>query len=489
MSEVCLEKEEKKRDILESIWKSLASVKLAIFILMILALSSIIGTIVEQQAEPARNISLLAKFFGDSFAPTVYNIFVKLGFMDMYRSWWFVSFLVLFSINLVVCSIERLPTTWKIIKKPLKPMAQSGIKSLPVKKEIKLQANLSDVKDVFHTALKESRYNVFEAAEEGSIQLYTQRGGFARLGAYIVHISILLIFIGAIVGVRYGFKAHVNIPEGGTTSVAYDNNRKSIPLGFSVKCNWYDTTYYPDIDTPQEFSSELVVYDQGKEVMKKVIEVNSPLTYKGITFYQSSYGKIPDAVGHFVLDVSSPSGQEKTLWLRHGESFVIPGTEVKGRIVDFSTALTRDRHSNQLITYSDSMVNPAVAIEFEEPGRKKYTGWILKRYPETGNLMNGNKVIFKDYWGVEYTGLQVAKDPGVGIVYLGCLIMAAGLYISFFISHKKIWVYITQEGSKGKGPISVTVGGSTTKNRITFEQEIDKIIAKTSQAMEGRSKK
>ncbi|MCK5505704.1 MAG: cytochrome c biogenesis protein ResB, partial [Thermodesulfovibrionia bacterium] len=59
----------------ETVWKFFASVKLAIFLLIILALSSIIGTIVEQQAEPAKNITLLAKFFGDAFAPTVYNIF------------------------------------------------------------------------------------------------------------------------------------------------------------------------------------------------------------------------------------------------------------------------------------------------------------------------------------------------------------------------------------------------------------------------------
>ena len=113
-----MEEEKKKEDVFETAWKFLASVKLAVAVFIILALSSIIGTIVEQQAEPAKNIALLAKFFGDSAAPTVYNIFAKLGFMDMYRSWWFVSFLIIFSINLIVCSLDRFPKTWKLVKMP-----------------------------------------------------------------------------------------------------------------------------------------------------------------------------------------------------------------------------------------------------------------------------------------------------------------------------------------------------------------------------------
>ncbi|HDO25451.1 MAG TPA: hypothetical protein ENG95_02245, partial [Nitrospirae bacterium] len=103
-----------KKDIFDIIWGFLASVKLAVVILIILALTSIIGTIVEQRAEQATNIALLAKLFGDSLAPTVYNIFAKLGFMDMYHSWWFVGLLVLFSINLTVCSLDRFPKTLRL---------------------------------------------------------------------------------------------------------------------------------------------------------------------------------------------------------------------------------------------------------------------------------------------------------------------------------------------------------------------------------------
>ena len=199
--------DKEKKDIFERIWKFFASVQLAIFIFIVLAGSSIIGTIVEQKAEPAKNITLLAKFFGDSLAPTVYNIFAKLGFMDMYGSWWFTAFLALFSVNLIVCSIDRFPKTWRVIKKPQKPLSDSAIQSMPIDMELTFKLSINPAKEAIIKALKSARYTVNESPEGDAVRLYTQKGRYARLAVYVVHLSIILIFIGAIVGARFGFGA------------------------------------------------------------------------------------------------------------------------------------------------------------------------------------------------------------------------------------------------------------------------------------------
>lgn len=488
------EKAQEKKDIFDAIWKFLASVKLAVAVFIILAVSSIIGTIVEQQAEPAKNIALLAKFFGDSAAPTVYNIFAKLGFMDMYRSWWFVTFLIVFCINLIVCSLDRFPKTWKLLKMPLKPLPENVINTLPVKKDVKQKTTLAIAKDEFSNSLRSSRYKIHESSENNSVQLYTQKWNYSRLGVYVVHLSIILIFIGAIVGARFGFGGFLNLPEGQSSDVAYTHDGKPIPLGFSVKCNWYDTKYYEEMDTPREFESELVVIEDGREITKKVIQVNDPLTYKGITFYQSSYGMVPNANGYFVLTITPNGGRPNTLWLRFGSSFDIPGTGIRGTVVDFSPALAMDQHSGQLTTYSENMVNPAIGIRFTTPNQQSFKGWIFKRYPQTGVLPGGHSIRFDDFWGVEYTGLQVSKDPGVWLIYVACIIMAIGLYVTFFISHKKIWIHLAHEapggkGPGGKGPVRVIIGGMVNRNRLAFEKEIDHILARASHAIEGRSKK
>lgn len=476
----------KKTGILDEVWGFFSSVRLTIVILIILALTSIIGTIIEQQAEPANNIKLIAKLFGDSSAPSLYNIFVKLGFMDMYHSWWFTSILLLFSINLIVCTLERFPKTWRLVRTPQKPLNENILKTLPIKKELYFKSDLKTVREELLKAFKSSGFHVHETSEEGSLQLYSEKGKKSYLGLYIVHLSIVLILIGAIIGARFGFNAFLSLPEGEISDVAYMQGEKTIPLGFSIRCNWFNTEYYGEGEMPKEFQSELVIIDNGKEIIKKVIEVNSPLTYKGITFYQSSYGMVPNAVGDFILQVTSKDGQEDTLRLKPGQSFKIPGTNTKGTIVNFSPALTVDRTTGRLITFAENMINPAVAIEFDSPEIGKFVGWILKRHPETGILSDGSKIKFIDYWGVEYTGLQVSKDPGVVIIYLACIIMTIGLYIAFFMSHKRIWIMLTNDNKKS---IKIIAAGSASKNRFSFEREVENILSKTSMAIEGRSKK
>jgi cytochrome c biogenesis protein len=510
------EKEKEKKDIFESIWKSLASVKLAIFILIVLASTSIVGTIVEQGAEPAQNIKLLAKFVGDSAAPTVYNVFAKLGFMDMYGSWWFVSFLILFSINLIICSLDRLPKTWKFIQRPLKPLSDNAIRAQPVKRDISLKTSMNVARDEIANVLKAARYKFSEATENESVQFYSQKFKYARLGAYIVHISLILIFLGAVIGLRFGFKGYLNLPEGRTSSSVYASPTEQIPLDFTVKCNWYKTDYYGETMTPREFSSELVILEDGKEVLTKRIEVNDPLTYKGITFYQSSYGvlkgalddfrvqdtpsgdrmttlqptfsKYPNPLGRFILTVAPANGQETTLSLRRGQDFTIPGTDLKGAVIGFSPTLDRDRRSNALGTnsyYKDQLVNPAVAIEVEAPGREKFVGWFMLGDSTIVVPEAKHTIRFDEFNGIEYTGLSVAKDPGIWLIYLACLVMAIGLYVSFFISHRKIWINIMDD----KKSVRITIGGSVNKNKLNFEKEVDKLLSRASKAIEGRSKK
>jgi len=473
----------------KKLWNFFASVRLAIVIFIILATTSIIGTIIPQEPEEA--MKFLTKSFGDNTAPTIYNLLIKFDFLDMYHSWWFITLLSLFSINLIVCSLERLPKTLHLIKTPMKPLAENVIKTLPIKKELTMKTDLRIAKDEILNALRAARYRVFEVTEEDGVQLYTQKGRYTRLGVYIVHVSLLLVFIGAIIGACFGFTGFLNLPEGASSNVAYTRGGKIIPLGFSVKCNWYNTKYYKGTDTPQEFQSELVIIENGREILKKVIEVNKPLTYKGITFYQSSYGMIPDAEGEFELNVISKNGRKKTYHLRLGESFEIPGSNIKATIVDFSPALGVDPRTGRLFTYAETMVNPAVKIRFENitptnstPHDMGFTGWILKRYPETGILPGGHKIEFIDYWGVEYTGLQVSKDPGVGIIYFACIIMVIGLFIAFFMSHKKIWIRITNE----KNSVRIILGGSASKNRFSFEKKIERILSRASRAMQRRIK-
>ena len=72
------------------------------------------------------------------------------------------------------------------------------------------------------------------------------------------------------------------------------------------------------------------------------------------------------------------------------------------------------------------------------------------------------------------TGLQIAKDPGVWPVYIGCTMMLLGLIVAFFLSHKRVWVYIKEV----EGETRLLAAGSANKNKGAFENMFDTLAEK-----------
>lgn len=499
---------------LDRIWDLLASVKLAVVLFALIALTSIVGTIIEQQAPYEKNIQVIEKLFGKSAAPELYRLFEALGFMDMYHSWWFVMLLGLFSANILICSMDRFPKIWKAVVEPQRPLEEEHFKSAQIRRELVVKGNPENAKEKAVMAFKSAGFNFSESKEAHGYQIYTEKGKLSRLGVYITHLSILVIFIGAVIGVYFGFKGMLNLPEGTVSTVAYVRTQLAeneiaerniilraleasdgsishsserlrvseerlkarmmrlgiMPLDFSIKCEDFDVEFYGNSDMPKEFKSLLTIIDEGKEVVQKWITVNDPIKYKGVSFYQSSYGpmeNVPDM--HFNFKVISADGLSETLKLHRADKFSIPGTKIEIQVIDFSPALQVDEMGRPF-TYSEMMQNPAVLLKIKD-GKDTYTQWSLKRHPETWLIKGGHVVELIDLWGIQFTGLQVRRDPGVWVVYLGCLIMGIGLYVAFFMSHRKIWLKLNQE----KGTTRVTIAASANKNRLAFERKIDKI--------------
>lgn len=477
-----MEKENNKK-LTDRVWDFFASIKLAIAVFAVIALTSIVGTVIEQRADPERNIQILSKIFGESLGPTMFSIFDKLGFMDMYHSWWFTGLLIIFSVNLIICSLERLPKTLKLVREPLSPVSEEQIRKFLISKEVVLKAKPEKIKDHVAMAIGSIGFkNFHEIKEDRGYQFLSQKGRYGRLGVYVTHFSILIILIGAILGIRFGFNGYLNLPEGAVSNAAFSGMDREIPLGFEIRCDNFDVEFYGNSDMPKEYRSWLTVIKDGRVVVQKSIVVNDPLVYEGITFYQASYGFIPENAGRgiLLLNVSSREGKTADIELRLGDSFQIPGTNISGKVLDFSPALKLDEHGHAF-TYANQMNNPAVLIAFTDSGKPTYTGWIVRRYPETGQLPEGHRVVFRDYWGVEYTGMQVRKDPGVWVVYLGCIAMSIGLFIAFFISHKRIWVKIIEDKNNSR----LLIGAIAHKNRIALEKKTDKLISILRKNLEG----
>jgi cytochrome c biogenesis protein len=117
-------------------------------------------------------------------------------------------------------------------------------------------------------------------------------------------------------------------------------------------------------------------------------------------------------------------------------------------------------------------MGPALQIMQFEPGRPAENFWILQKHPQLSEKPTGRyRFTIKELEPRYYSGLQVTKDPGVWVVWIGCIAMVVGFYLTFFMAHRRIWLRLTPEGEK----TSVALAGSSHRNQAGFEKEFDRI--------------
>jgi cytochrome c biogenesis protein len=445
-----------QRDFLHSLWDFFCSLKLTMSLLISLAVISIIGTIVPQGTPPPEYLATISQ--------TKQQLYQTLGFFDMYHSWWFILLLYLLTVNLTACSIKRLPHIWKIISQPTLVMGSGLEQSLPNKTSFNTSDKSEALKEKLISFLQTefSRPVVTEA--DGAWHLFAQKTPWCRLSVYFVHLSVIVIFIGAMIGSLFGYKGYVNIPEGEIISRIQSRTGKQIDLGFALRCEQFSVALYKN-GAPKEFKSILTVLENGKPVPDftnvRVI-VNDPLTYKGITFYQSSYGN----AGNYFFTVSAPGGsKEIPVALNSNETATLP---------DGSTMHVLEA-TDDVSQFVPELSGPAAQVEMHTPRGATERVVVYANYPgiNVKYALEHKLGVVLQYKGVEkkmFTGLQVAKDPGVWIVWLGCTLMVVGIYGAFLMSHRRIWIRL-QNGH-------VTIGGNASKNQASFEQYFKELETK-----------
>ena len=445
-----------KQNFIDPFWDFFSSLKLTMFLLISLALISIIGTIIPQGVPPQEYLAQIS--------PAKIKLYKSLGFFDMYHSWWFILLLCMLTANLIACSIKRLPHIWKIITNPVTILSDGLEQSLANVSTISSSTEPAAIKEQVGAFLKSEFAEPVTTEVDGVLHLFAQRAPWCRLSVYFVHLSVIIIFIGALIGSIFGYKGFVNIPEGESVSKVVLRSGEEMDLGFSLRLDQFTVTNYPS-GAPKEFKSILTVLENGQPVPDYTnarIIVNDPLSYKGIVFYQSSYGN----AGSYFFTVTDYNGKNPLSLAIEGESSV--------KLPDGSsmhvTEVTPD-----VSQFMPGVSGPAAQVELHTTTGKTERFVVYANHPELNiehAQQHGNGPVIH-YDGAQtrmYTGLQVAKDPGVEVVWLGCLMMVIGIYAAFFMSHRRIWVRI-QDGT-------VTIGGNASKNQAEFQQSFDRLAGR-----------
>ena len=457
------------------IWKFFASVRLTIVLLLTLAATSIIGTLIPQNQSPGDYVNAFGAFLS--------RLFDLLGLFDLYHSWWFQTMMLMLAVNVLVCSIERLSAAWQIIFNRHPKFNISRFRRLQQREEYIAVGPVEKLKTRYQSIIsRHFRFQRVEVTKDGFV-IFAEKGRWTRIGVYIVHLSVILMLVGAVIGSIFGFEGFVNIAEGDSTqSIRLRTSGHMFKLNFAIRCDDFDVSFY-DTGAPKEFRSSLTILEQGKPILSKDIIVNAPLHYKGISIFQSSYGELPAPKQDVQLSDeitlsfnSKASGMIYEKKARIGQPIEIPENLGKFVIDEFRNAFNfRGQNLGAAIvgtlhqTNGDSV---EVVLPLKFPSFDKM-GPIFNKARKDEVIISVVDIDVEQTPAAVryYTGLQVAHDPGVWVVYSGFILMILGCYITFFMSHRQICVDVHATGDKCR----IKVAGTANKNKLANERKVKKI--------------
>lgn len=408
--------------VVERSYRFLASTKCAVAILLAIAATSILGTLLPQGVTEE---AVLA-FYGETSWKARAIIF--LGLTDLYHTIWFQALIALLAVNVSLCTAERLPKTLKLWTHREKELNPEKLRKFATFQELSIKKNLPEVISSIRDFLGKGGWKQeLNAQGEKSFGAIFSKRQFFVFAIYGVHFSVLMIILGALAGSLFGFKGAMAIPQGDSTNtVKLMRKDKALMLPFEIRCDRFEIKFYPD-GTPSEYISEVTVLENGLEVYRSVIKVNEPMTYRGVSFYQATYGTLINKATVTFLN-------EET-----GESFELTLTTEKEEI------LPDDNTVVQLMDYRENFSNfgPAVAIGMLEHGEKPRAGWILINHPDFhGNRLGPYRITVKDVEASYYTGLQVKNDPGIWFVLIGFTGLVLFMLATFYGNPVKVWCFV-----------------------------------------------
>ncbi|MGC9385597.1 MAG: cytochrome c biogenesis protein ResB [Hydrogenovibrio sp.] len=294
----------------------LGSMNLAVTLLMMLAIASVIGTVLQQN-----------QAFQDyiiKFGPFWTQVFNELGLFHVYGAAWFILVLVFLLLSTGVCLTRNTPSFLKDMKQYSETLSLNAYQHQP--------HHLTYTPMAFNAAeaeaiLKEQGFKTKVHQRDDGVTVAGLKGRWNRLGYIFTHVSIIIICVGALLDsnllLKYreltgqlapetrsvplseipqkswvgpdnmSFRGSVNIPEGQKSDVLflpYERGFLVQKLPFTLEVTDFRIEYY-DTGMPKSYESDLILTAPDlDEPIRKTIGVNYPLFYKNYAIYQSSFG-------------------------------------------------------------------------------------------------------------------------------------------------------------------------------------------------------
>nr|YP_011007479.1 Cytochrome c biogenesis protein [Sporochnus bolleanus]WAM64908.1 Cytochrome c biogenesis protein [Sporochnus bolleanus] len=411
----------------------LANLKLAIIILLVIAIVTSIGSIIEQNKE--------IEFYQKNYSALIVGIPVSkillfFGFDNIYSTWWFLFLLVLLGLSLACCTILQQLPTLKFSRRYYfyKQVNQYNKLTFKIKAIKVFPSHLS-------YRLVKKQYSLFQQSNS----FYAYKGLISRVGPIIVHLSIICILLGSTVGALNGFNSQELIPK---TEVFHIQNIikngffSSIPQK-TFRINDFWSTYASSGSIKQFYTDISILNGQGAEIKRKTISVNNPLLLKDLIVYQTDWGILGLRLKYIKNDISMINLQLPILKIdtSNPKIWISSLPNLRGSIKSFIILIKDNR--GQISLYNNG-------------------GKFIKNINIGDNIYNTDLSSFKLTDIISSTGIQIKSDPGIKLIYFGFLFLIFSSLISF-ISFSEFWLLYF--------PTKAISGGKTNRAKVKFNLE------------------
>ena len=412
----------------------LSSLKIAILLLLLIAISCALGTIIPQQESD--------QFYYDNFNKNPFlgiinaNILLLFEFNHIYTSFWFLLILIWLGIALSVCSFRRQLPILKSALNWIDYKSPRQIAKLSIAQTIKTN-NSSKSLEKLTINLKKEGWNVKE--KDGRIA--ARQGVVGRVGPILIHLGMILLMIGSTYGSLNGQTIEKFLAPGRSIDLLNKNEQK----GLTIELEKFQIERDPQ-GRAEQYRSIVNVIEPNGDNKRKEISVNYPLRYKGLTLYQADW-----SLSAITIQINKSPKLQIPI-----ESIPELGDQVWGTIIP-----TKKDGKDPILLTVKSEIGPVTI--YDSNGNKLMTLITNKEVEVKESLIKIINI-------VPSSGLLLKRDPGVPIVYSSFAIILIGGSLSL-ISTKKIWVIHEKEKSL------IYIGGLSNRNLFGLSKELPKIIS------------
>ena len=268
-------------------WRFLSSVKLAVILLLILVFLSLIGAFLIQVpadtvSDPA-SYSIWLQTVAQPETGAWFGVLRLLGFFNIFHSVWFLATCILLIGSIVICNISRFGKLRSLISGRPFPEEENPYSGEEKQYHEKEGQHSKEERQMFQESivldvgshilliriLKKNLYSVKTIVSGKNIGIKADKNRYAPLGTYLVHLSLILFVAGFLVSSYFGFRNNSFIvSEGSTELVGYNS-------GLSLKLESFTDEYWPD-GTPKDYSSNVSIFENGREVKNGINKSKSP---------------------------------------------------------------------------------------------------------------------------------------------------------------------------------------------------------------------